>query len=116
MMCLEVSESNRPWIHDSGRLTATIHLAGEWKRSAGARNAVVNGTRAFAARFLSMDPLETVDDMVRVMRSANWRRGQIGVIRSVCLGAGRLSITPLWRMALTSICVSAGRDPRARRF
>src|SRR3954447_16846109 len=64
MMCLEVSESNQPWIHDSGRLTATIHLAGEWK-GALVLECGRNEARAFAARLLSMDPPETVDDMVR---------------------------------------------------
>ncbi len=64
MMCLEVSESDQPWIHDAGRLTATIHLAGEWK-GALALECGRNEARAFAARFLSIEPPENVDDMVR---------------------------------------------------
>ncbi len=64
MVCLEVSESNRPRIPDKDDLTATIHLAGEWK-GALALECGRKEACAFAARFLSMSPPEVVDDVVR---------------------------------------------------
>ncbi len=64
MVGLEVSESGQSWIPGADRLTATIHLAGDWKGAlaleCGRRQAC-----AFAARFLSMEKPETVDDVVR---------------------------------------------------
>ena len=64
MVSLEVGESTEPWSPDGERLTATIHLAGEWKGAlaleCGRRQAC-----AFAARFLSVNPPEVVDDVVR---------------------------------------------------
>ena len=64
MLCLEVSESDQSWVPGGDRLTATIHLAGEWKGvlalECGHKQAC-----AFAARFLSMDSPTVVDDVVR---------------------------------------------------
>ncbi|HVN94611.1 MAG TPA: chemotaxis protein CheX [Terracidiphilus sp.] len=64
MVGLEVSESSRSWIPGDEQLTATIHLAGEWKGAlaleCGRRQAC-----AFAARFLAIEKPETVDDIVR---------------------------------------------------
>ena len=64
MVGLEVSESNQSSLPGGDQLTATIHLAGDWKGAL----ALECGRKlacAFAARFLSMDPPETVDDVVR---------------------------------------------------
>ena len=64
MVCLEVSESDQSWIPCGERLTATIHLAGDWNGvlalGCGHKQAC-----AFAARFLSMERPEMVDDVVR---------------------------------------------------
>jgi chemotaxis protein CheX len=64
MICLEVSESDQPWLHSSDQLTATIHLAGDWNGvlalGCGSKQAC-----AFAGRFLSMEKPEMVDDVVR---------------------------------------------------
>jgi len=64
MVCLEVSESNQAWFPSGDRLTATIHLAGDWPGvlalECGHKQAC-----AFAARFLSMEKPEVVDDVVR---------------------------------------------------
>jgi chemotaxis protein CheX len=64
MMGLEVSECNDPWSPSQDRLTATIHLAGDWPGvlalECGHRQAC-----AFAARFLSMEKPKMVDDIVR---------------------------------------------------
>jgi len=64
MMCLEVSESNQSWIPGGCQLTATIHLAGDWK-GALALECGRKEACSFAARFLSMDLPEMVDDVVR---------------------------------------------------
>lgn len=64
MVCLEVSECNQSWLPNGDQLTATIHLAGDWNGvlalECGRKQAC-----AFAARFLSMENPEMVDDVVR---------------------------------------------------
>jgi chemotaxis protein CheX len=64
MTNLEVSECTQPWPHGEDRLTATIYLAGDWNGvlalECGHQQAC-----AFAARFLSMEKPEIVDDVVR---------------------------------------------------
>ncbi len=64
MMNLEVSESDQPWNPGGDRLTATIHLAGDW-RGALALECGHQQACAFAARFLSMEKAGMVDDVVR---------------------------------------------------
>lgn len=64
MVCLEVSESDQPWNPGGDRLTATIHLAGDWK-GALALECGHQQACAFAARFLSMEEPQMVDDVVR---------------------------------------------------
>jgi chemotaxis protein CheX len=64
MVCLEVSESSRPWNPGGDRLTSTIHLAGDWK-GALALECDRKQACAFAAHFLSISPPEVVDDVVR---------------------------------------------------
>lgn len=64
MMGLEVTACEAPWFPSGDRLTAAVHLAGEW------RGAVLvecdrNQACRFAGRFLSGDPPDTVDDVVR---------------------------------------------------
>lgn len=64
MVCLEVSESAQSWLPSGDRLTATIHLTGDWPgvlaMECGHQQAC-----AFAARFLAMEKPELVDDVVR---------------------------------------------------
>ncbi len=64
MVCLEVSESGQPWVPGADRLTATIHLAGDWN-GALALECGHHQACAFAARFLSIDKPAIVDDVVR---------------------------------------------------
>jgi chemotaxis protein CheX len=64
MLSLETAESGTPWFPSADRLTAAVHMAGDW-------NGVVllecdrRQACCFAGRFLSMDPPEAVDDVVR---------------------------------------------------
>ena len=64
MLSLEVTESLTPWFPEENRLTSAVHLAGDWN---GAVLLECDRGQAcrFAGRFLSMDPPETVDDVVR---------------------------------------------------
>ena len=64
MMNLEVGPSEAPWFPSTDRVTSTVHLAGDWN---GAVLLECDRKQAcrFTGRFLSMDPPETVDDMVR---------------------------------------------------
>jgi chemotaxis protein CheX len=64
MVCLEVRESSQSWIPGEDRLTATINLTGDWP---GVLALECNPQQAcaFAARFLSIEKPQSVDDMVR---------------------------------------------------
>lgn len=90
MVCLEVSESDQSWFPSEDRLTATIHLAGDWPGvlalECGHKQAC-----AFAARFLSMEKSDTVDDVVRDVlgEMANMIGGNL---KCVLAGGLRLSM------------------------
>ena len=64
MMGLEAGECGTPWFPGGDRLTAAVHMAGDWNGAVllecGQRQAC-----QFAGRFLSMDPPGSVDDVVR---------------------------------------------------
>ena len=64
MLNLEVTQCEEPWFPGGNRLTAAVHLAGDWS---GAVLVECDGEQAcrFAGRFLSMDPPGVVDDVVR---------------------------------------------------
>jgi chemotaxis protein CheX len=64
MMGLVANECGSHWFDGEHRLTAAVHLAGDWN---GAILVECNRAQAcqFASRFLSMDPPEIVDDVVR---------------------------------------------------
>ena len=66
MLRLPVEECATPWFPGGERLVSAVHLAGDWN---GAVLLECDGGQAcrFAGRFLSMDPPETVDDVVRDM-------------------------------------------------
>ena len=66
MLNLEVRECGEPWFPSGDRLTSAVHLAGDWN---GAVLLECDRGQAcrFAGRFLSMDPPDTVDDVVRDM-------------------------------------------------
>jgi len=90
MVCLEVTESNQPWNPGGDRLTASIHLAGDWK-GALALECGRNQACAFAARFLSIEKPEIVDDVVRdVLGEMSNMIG--GNLKCVLAGGLKLSI------------------------
>ncbi len=64
MVGVEVCESSRSWTPGGDRLTATVNLTGDWPGvlalECGREQAC-----GFAARFLSMEKPEIVDDVVR---------------------------------------------------
>ena len=64
MLGLEVGECGMPWFPNGERLTAAVHMAGDWN---GAILLECDRRQAcqFAGRFLSMDPPDSVDDVVR---------------------------------------------------
>ncbi|MGB6130320.1 MAG: chemotaxis protein CheX [Acidobacteriaceae bacterium] len=90
MVSLEVYESTQSWIPDGDRLTATIHLAGDW-RGALALECSRKQACAFAARFLSIAPPQMVDDVVRdVLGELSNMIG--GNLKCVLAGGIRLSM------------------------
>ena len=64
MLSLEVSKCGTPWFPGGDRLTSALHLAGDWN---GAVLLECDRSQAcrFAGRFLSVDPPDIVDDVVR---------------------------------------------------
>ena len=64
MMGLEASECGSHWFTGENRVTAAVHLTGDWN---GAVLVECNHEQAcrFAGRFLSINPPESVDDVVR---------------------------------------------------
>ncbi len=64
MLSLEVSRGEMPWFSSADRVTAAVHLAGEWNGAVLLECSHGQACR-FASRFLSMDSLDTVDDVVR---------------------------------------------------
>lgn len=64
MLSLQAHESDAPWFPSADRLTAVVHLAGDWN---GAVLLECDRDQAcrFASRFLSMGPIGVVDDVVR---------------------------------------------------
>jgi chemotaxis protein CheX len=66
MLTLEVTQSQAPWFPSEERLTAAVHLAGDWS---GVVLLECGRWQAcqFAGRFLSGDPPEKVDNVVRDM-------------------------------------------------
>ncbi len=66
MLCLEVREDRTPWFPSEERLTAAVHLAGEWNGAVLLECDRYQACR-FAGRFLSGDAPAQVDDVVRDM-------------------------------------------------
>ena len=64
MLSLEAAESGAPWFPSGDRLTAAVHMTGDWS---GAVLLECDRRQAcrFAGRFLSMEPSDAVDDVVR---------------------------------------------------
>src|ERR1700722_3579948 len=64
MTNLEVSRCEAPWFQSEDRLTAAVHLSGGWS---GAALFECNRHQAcqLASRFLSIDPPDALDDVVR---------------------------------------------------
>jgi chemotaxis protein CheX len=64
MVSLEVGECGTLWFPSGDRLTSAVHLTGDWKGAVLLECDWLVACR-FAGRFLSIDPLDTVDDVVR---------------------------------------------------
>jgi chemotaxis protein CheX len=64
MLGLRLEETSTAWFPAADRLTAAVHLSGEWNGAL-----MLECTRrqacCLAARFLSMEPVAAVDDVVR---------------------------------------------------
>ena len=64
MLGLEIAGAATPWFPGTDRLTAAVHLAGEWNGAVLVECSRVQACH-FAARFLSLDAAAAVDDVVR---------------------------------------------------
>jgi chemotaxis protein CheX len=64
MMALSLYQSGTPWFADEDRLTAAVHMTGDWSGAVLLECGRQQACR-FAGRFLSIDPPDRVDDVVR---------------------------------------------------
>jgi chemotaxis protein CheX len=64
MLNLELDRVRAPCLPSADRVTAAVHLAGEWN-GALLIECDQEQARRFTGRFLSLDPPDTVDDLVR---------------------------------------------------
>ena len=93
MLGLEVGECRTPWFPSEDRVTSAVHLAGDWN---GAVLLECDRGQAcrFASRFLSMDPPETVDDVVRDV---------LGELANMIGGNLKCTLTPGIRLSMPSV-------------
>ena len=93
MMGVEASECGSPWFPNGERLTAAVHLAGDWN---GAVLLECDRQQAcrFAGSFLSIDPPDTVDDVVRDV---------LGELANMIGGNLKCVLTPGIRLSMPSV-------------
>jgi chemotaxis protein CheX len=93
MLGLQASESETPWFFSGDRLTSVVHLAGDWN---GAVLVECDRGQAcrFAGRFLTMEPPETVDDVVRDV---------LGDLANMIGGNLKPVLTPGIRLSMPSV-------------
>jgi chemotaxis protein CheX len=93
MMSLEVDECGTPWFPGGDRLTSVLHLAGDWNGAVLLECDRRQASR-FAGRFLSIDPPDTVDDVVRDV---------LGELANMIGGNLKCVLTPGIRLSMPSI-------------
>jgi chemotaxis protein CheX len=93
MLSLEVTECGTPWFSGADRMTSALHLAGDWN---GAVLFECDRRQAcrFAGRFLSMDPPDAVDDVVRDV---------LGELANMIGGNLKCVLTPGIRLSMPSV-------------
>ncbi len=98
MLRLETVEGAVPWSPSEDRVTAVVHLTGQWNGEV-----LIECDRAqacrFAGRFLSEDPPSTVDDVVRDV---------LGELANMIGGNMKCVLTAGIRLSMPS--VREGRD------
>jgi chemotaxis protein CheX len=65
MIGLEIAPCSEPWLPDGNRLTSAVHLSGDDWNGVVLLECERHQACAFAARFLSIDTPDAVDDIVR---------------------------------------------------
>ncbi len=92
MLGLEAAQSETPWFRGSDRLTALVHLSGAWTGAV-----LLECTRGqaccFASRFLSLDKLSSVDDIVRAV---------LGELTNM-IGGNLKSVMTFWNSAFHAV-------------
>jgi chemotaxis protein CheX len=93
MMNLEVKEAAQSWAASADRLTASVHLTGEWNgvvmMECDARQAC-----HFAGRFLSLEPPQSVDETVRDV---------LGELANIIGGNVKCVLTPGIRLSMPAV-------------
>lgn len=93
MLNLDVHECGTPWFPGGERLTAVLHMAGDWN---GAVLLECDRRQAcqFASRFLSTFPQDSVDDVVRDV---------LGELVNMIGGNMKCVLTPGIRLSMPSV-------------
>jgi chemotaxis protein CheX len=93
MLNLEVIQNGAPWFADEDRVSAVVHLSGDWN---GAVLIECDHRQAchFAGRFLSMDPPESLDDDSRDV---------LGELANMIGGNVKGILTPGIRLSMPSV-------------
>jgi chemotaxis protein CheX len=93
MLNLQATENGAPWSADENRVTASVHLSGDWN---GAVLIECDRGQAcrFAGRFLSMDPPESLDDDSRDV---------LGELANMIGGNLKSILTPGIRLSMPSV-------------
>lgn len=102
MLSMEVSQCGTPWFPGDDRLTSALHLAGDWN---GAVLLECDRRQAcrFAGRFLSIEPPETVDDVVRDV---------LGELANMIGGNMKCGMTPGVRLSMPTVLDGSDYDLR----
>lgn len=93
MLHLGIRETDTPWFPDSRRLTAVVYLTGDWNGAVALECSPAQACR-FAARFLSGDPSDAVDDVVRDV---------IGELANMIGGNLKCALTTGIRLSMPSV-------------
>lgn len=93
MLGMETAVSQTPWFQGNNRLTALVHLAGTWNGAV-----LLECTRGqaccFASRFLSLEALDSMDDVVRAA---------LGELANIIGGNLKCVMTPGIQLSMPSV-------------
>ena len=97
MLQLDVTQCDVPWRPDDARLMSFVHLTGDWNGAVLIECSQIQACR-FAARFLSIDPVDTVDDVVRDV---------LGELANMIVGNVKSVLSPNLQLSMPSVVAAS---------